>query len=348
MIDYTNTSIDKLSVHRVGNKTKEEDLHLSKSLLDTSDEKLRAMLLRYFLNPFSDPEFYSFTFSNEDFKLNPIFVFASQIFDSVDNFHSNSVSLAKHLYELSVHPNIKSGDLFVAYFSDISYEGISTDAIGIFKSENKQSFLKLENKDEDFIVYPEDGINIEKLDKACLILNSDRDNGFKVCSIDKSNKSNEAQFWKDNFLQITPCNDSYHLTKDFLNITKSFVTKKLTEDFEVSKADQIDLLNRSVEYFKTNESFDKQDFENQVFQDETVIKSFQNFDEEYREKNEISKDNNFEVSPQAVKKQARIFKSVLKLDKNFHIYIHGDRELIEQGVDKDGRKFYKIYFVNEK
>ena len=42
-----------------------------------------------------------------------------------------------------------------------------------------------------------------------------------------------------------------------------------------------------------------------------------------------------------------MFKGVLKLDKNFHIYIHGNRELIEQGIDKDGRKFYKIYFERE-
>ena len=48
-----------------------------------------------------------------------------------------------------------------------------------------------------------------------------------------------------------------------------------------------------------------------------------------------------------MKKQSRAFKSVLKLDKNFHIYIHGDRELIEQGGDKDGRKFYKIYYEDE-
>lgn len=54
-----------------------------------------------------------------------------------------------------------------------------------------------------------------------------------------------------------------------------------------------------------------------------------------------------DISPQAVKKQARIFKSVLKLDKNFHIYIHGNRELIQQGTEKDGRKYYKIYFENE-
>lgn len=67
----------------------------------------------------------------------------------------------------------------------------------------------------------------------------------------------------------------------------------------------------------------------------------------YREENEIELTDNFDISPHAVKKQARAFKSVLKLDKNFHIYIHGNRELIEQGVEKDGRKFYKIYFKEE-
>ena len=48
-----------------------------------------------------------------------------------------------------------------------------------------------------------------------------------------------------------------------------------------------------------------------------------------------------------MKRQARVFKSVLKLDKNFHIYIHGDRNKIEQGVDEKGRKFYKIYYEQE-
>jgi hypothetical protein len=79
----------------------------------------------------------------------------------------------------------------------------------------------------------------------------------------------------------------------------------------------------------------------------SLIKSFQNFDNSYRQNNDIEIENKFEISNQAVKKQARVFKSVLKLDKNFHIYIHGNRDLIEQGVEKDGRRFYKIYFNEE-
>ena len=67
----------------------------------------------------------------------------------------------------------------------------------------------------------------------------------------------------------------------------------------------------------------------------------------YRKENDIQLIDSFEISTQAVNKQARIFKSVLKLDKNFHIYIHGNRELIEQGIDENGRKYYKIYYERE-
>ena len=71
------------------------------------------------------------------------------------------------------------------------------------------------------------------------------------------------------------------------------------------------------------------------------------YDKIYREENNIDLLDNFDISPLAVKKQAKVFKSVLKLDKNFHIYIHGDTDLIQQGIDSDGRKFYKIYFNQE-
>ena len=80
---------------------------------------------------------------------------------------------------------------------------------------------------------------------------------------------------------------------------------------------------------------------------DNIIQSFRQFDENYRLENKVELADNFAISDQAVKKQARVFKSVLKLDRNFHIYIHGDKELIEHGVDENGRKFYKIYYENE-
>lgn len=347
MIDYSDSCIENISVHKVGNKTNEEEIHLSKSEIDISDVKLRDLLSKYFLQPFGNNEFYNFTFSDNDFALNSIYCFANNIFDDPDTFHSNSENIAKHLYETSVHPNIKSGDLFVVLFSNFQIGDELTDVIGIFKAENKQSFLQVEDKSSDFVIKYEDGINIEKLDKGCLIFNTSKDEGLKVCIVDKSNKAIEAQYWKELFLQLKPCRDDFHHTKEFLNIAKDFVTKQYTEEFETSKADKIDLLNRSIDYFKSNDSFDKEDFEKEVFQDEAVINSFRQFDNTYRRENNIDIKDDFEISEQAVKKQSRVFKSVLKLDKNFHIYIHGDKELIERGVENDGRKYYKIYYQDE-
>ncbi len=348
MIDYTKSKLEQVSVHRIGNKTNGEELHLSKTLLDISDSKIEELLSIYFISPFSDPEFHSFTFKNEDFTLNPLFNFACGIFDSLKTFHSNSVNVAKHLYDLSVHPQIKSGDLFVAYFTDILMDDELTDAIAIYESENKHTFLKLDRSNGNFSMQYEEGISIKKPDKGCLILNTCRDSGFKICMIDNSGKSGEARYWKDSFLQLKPCNDDYHYTKEFLSITKNFVAKHLSNKQDVTKTDQIDLLNRSVDYFKSHDSFDKKEFETEVLKDTGIIKSFQNFDSSYRKENDLAVSDKFEISQQAVKNQARIFKSVLELDKNFHIYIHGNRELIQQGVEKDGRKFYKIYYREEK
>lgn len=346
MIDYTQCSIDKVSVHHVGNKSNGEDLHISKTSLDTSDVRLRDLLVRFFLPPFTSGEFYNFTFSNEDFKLNPLYQYATQVFSDAD-LHINSIHIARHLYEMSGHPQIKAGDLFVVRFSNLFIGEEKVNALGIFKSETRQPFLKLNVAQDYFSLNYEDGINIEKLDKGCLIFNTGRDSGYVVSIVDKLNKSTEAQFWKDHFLMLKPCNDDYHQTRDFLTLTRNYATKQLPEDFEVGRTGQIDVLNRSLDYFKTHETFDKQEFEQVVFQNPDMIQSFRKFDAAYREEHDVEVEGNFDISVQAVKKQSRIFKSVLKLDKNFHIYIHGDRALIEQGIDPDGRKFYKIFYQHE-
>ncbi|MDR0687903.1 MAG: nucleoid-associated protein, partial [Prevotellaceae bacterium] len=56
----------------------------------------------------------------------------------------------------------------------------------------------------------------------------------------------------------------------------------------------------------------------------------------------------FGISEAAVKRQARVLKSVIKLDKNFHIYVHGRREYITRGYDeKTGLHFYQLFFREE-
>ena len=166
--------------------------------------------------------------------------------------------------------------------------------------------------------------------------------------IDQTNRSAEAVYWKDEFLKLKVRNDNYNQTNNVLGVYKSFVTEKMDEEYEISKADKIDLLNRSMKYFKEKETFDLDEFSNEVIGNSDGIASFKNYKKSYEEEFDTPIQDAFEISGAAVKKQSSAFKSVLKLDKNFHIYIHGDKELIEKGFDDDkSMNYYKVYFRDE-
>lgn len=343
MIDSSQSTIQEVSVHIVGNGGNQDGIQLSPAPMALRDERIHRLLTEYFLSNFNAPEYHTFTFSNGDLSLNAVYRFVQQIFAEPESFHEQSIHIAKHLYDVSQHPNIKAGDLYVAKISDVFIDNQLVEAIGIFKCENKETYLKLES----FDLSADEGINLHKLDKGCLILDLEAAGGYKILVVDNANKS-EAQFWKQDFLNVKPLSDSFHHTHNFMHLTREYVSNQLDEEFSVSKADQIDLLNRSMEFFKSREQFNKAEFESQVLGDVDVIESFRKFGQSFQTNHEMDVVDNFEISVHAVQRQARVFKSVLKLDKNFHIYIHGNRQLIEKGFDEvTGKHFYKLYFDEE-
>lgn len=345
MIDTSQTVIHSVSAHSLIKSIGQQELKLSEVPLDIESDLLKVPLLCYFLSNFNTPEYHHFTITPEGYSSNPVNTYAKKIFENDASFHENSISIARHLFAASQHPNIKSGDLYVAHFSGVSVDSRSCEAVGIFKSENKDTYLKLQIDRQQFSIGAEEGVNIRKLDKGCLILNVQQEDGYKILVVDNANKS-EAQYWKQDFLNIRPCADAFHHTHNFMNLTRQYVGDQLDEEFSVSKADKIDLLNKSVNFFKSRETFNQHDFETEVFEDASVIESFRKYEKNLM--SDIPITDNFEISAPAVKRQARIFKSVLKLDKNFHIYIHGNRDLIEKGFDQGtNRHYYKIYFDQE-
>ena len=345
MIIFHETRLQKISLHEVGNKLNNEGIRFSKKNLHL-DESIYEILKSYFLSSFKNEEYYNL-YHESDLNLNEVYTYITEIFNDPDNLHEQSVHLAKHLYEQSVHPKIKSGEFYTVYFKDCMIDGETIDAIGLFKSENKETFLKVYQAGDGFAMESENGINIHKLDKGCLILNKEKEQGYIVAVVDNTNKGLEAQYWLDNFLHVLQRKDEYFNTQNILSICKNFVTKQMPQQFEVSKADQADFLNKSVKFFKENENFDLEDFTNEVIGQKEVIESFKKYKSEFQEERDIEISDSFMISDTAVKKQARVFKSIIKLDKNFHIYVHGNRNLIEQGVDEKGRKFYKIYYQEE-
>lgn len=258
-----------------------------------------------------------------------------------EEFTAASVGIARHLIAVSGHHAIKSGDLFVVKFRELEMNARTYEAVGIFKFDDKDLYLETSGSRGKVAMDLRKGLGNGKPNKACLVIFSGEEPTLLVL------EDEQTEYWQKDFIGHKPKNDEVNSTSHVLELTRNFITKQLPQDHDIPKADQIDLLNRSVQYFKSNTEFDRDAFEQEVFQAEDVIRSFQEFGERFKESRELDILDNFEISAPAVKKQARIFKSVIKLDKNFHIYIHGDRNKIEQGVDETGRKFYKIYYDEE-
>jgi hypothetical protein len=350
MISFFEASLAELSIHRIGNKSQDEFYVLSEQSIALKDSLLSNLLKQYFLSPFEKTnEIYHFFHPNTDLNLNEVYHFAAEIFENGEKFHNNSKELAKDLYDVSGHPKIKAGELYIGFFENVQIEGELHDAIGIFKSETKETYLKVYPENDGFgMSYEEGAININKLDKGCLIFNTDKEQGYRVAVIDQTNRSAEAVYWKDEFLKLKIRNDAFNQTNNVLGVYKNFVTEQLDHDFEISKADKIDLLNKSMKYFKEKESFDLDEFSNEVIGNEEGIASFKNYKKNYEEELDAPIPDSFDISGAAVKKQAKVYKSIIKLDKNFHIYIHGNKELIERGFDDDrSMNYYKVYFKEE-
>jgi hypothetical protein len=338
-------TIKNAVIHKVGNKLNQDNIIFSKSLLEFKGD-IESILINYFINPFKSEEFFNLTHES-DLNLNEVFVYASNIFENPDTLYNQSVNLAKHLYENSTHPKIKSGEFYVVYFKDCIIEGNTVDALGLFKSENKETFLKVFPSGDGFDIESDKGVSINKLDKGCLIFNTEKERGYLVSVIDNTNKGVDAKYWTEDFLHIKPRRDEFFNTQSVLTLCKNFVIEALPNQFNTTKVDQADLLNKSVKFFKENEAFNMTKFSKEVMVNPEVIESFKQYTSNYQKNNEVEIKDSFNISDSALKKQARIFKSVIKLDKNFDIYIHGNRDLIEQGVDEKGRKYYKIYYKDE-
>ena len=337
--------LSKIIVHRVGNKINQESLILSQEELQPDDE-MKEVLEDFFLKSFKSEEQFQF-YSDTYLVNNPIYSSVSEIFEDREKFIYEAENIAQHLYDISENPRVQSGELFIVYFEgEENADGNKIDSIGIFKTENKNPFLKIYPKNEAFEIEKDYGIGLSKLDKGALIYNSSKETGFAVSVVD-NNKNGDLYYWFEDFLKVKQRDDEYFHTQETLSVYKDFITKQLPQEFETTKADQADFLNKSITFFKEKETFDFDEFTKEVLEDKNVIESFSNFKSDYEQEMQVSISEDFAISEAAVKKQSRGFKSVIKLDKNFHIYVHGDRKMIETGQDEKG-KYYRLYFEEEK
>ena len=213
------SDITTMAIHNVGNKSNNDGIFLSKKVT-TVEGELNKTLVSYFTSSFKSQEYFNLHHSSGDLKLNEVFMFVSEIFDNPDRLYNQSVFLARHLYDVSTHAKIKGGEFYVVHFKECMVEGETVDAVGLFKSENKDTFLKVRPVEDIYEVETEKGININKLDKGCIIFNRERESGYTAVVVDNSNRGDEAIYWIDHFLKLIQRKDDYSHTQNiFVLIT---------------------------------------------------------------------------------------------------------------------------------
>ncbi|WP_165784746.1 nucleoid-associated protein [Solitalea longa] len=328
--------------------SQDEALIYSYGPVDLNDQEKTTLLLNYLMKPFQkNEEYYNLQHSSGELNQNYVYKLATTIFESNDNLYNASKLIAKYLFETVQDPKVKGGKLFIAYFTYILVDGEEVNAVGIFKSESIETYMKVSpNQKEIYDFESDQGINLSKLDKGCIIFNLEKDKGYKVAIVDS--KSKEGAYWKDEFLNVIKRDDSHAKTDLVIELCSNFLQDKITDHFEMNRAEQVDLLNRASDYFKDKDQFDIQEFSNEVLMQEEVIESFKSHKKSYEDYMEIEIPESFDISTQVVKKKAKEFKRKIKLDSNFLLEITSETNRIEKGLDEEtGLSYYKLYFKEE-
>lgn len=314
--------------------------------LNLADESLATTLQGYFLGSFRGSDFYSFG-PDDELDQHPLYNRCAELFDN-GNLHGFAQSVAQHLHSVSHSQTIKDGELFVAFIRDCVVEGEMLNAIGLFKSESKDPFLKVHRQPDGTLdVSYELGITPKRLDKGCIVFDTEREFGLKLCVVDNTNRD-QAHFWADDFLQAMRRDTDFYQTKATMSLYRDFVQEVITPANDHPKIEQAQMLSKARDYFTNNETFEQDDFEATVLQSDDKIEAFREYKQQFETEMGYEIPQGFTISADAAKQTGRTFKSCIKLDKNFHIYIHGKQERVEKGYDENrGLNYYKLYFENE-
>lgn len=348
MIKRNKASIYKSILHKVGNKFNSTKNAFSEQELDL-DEVSYDLMLPYLLRPFGNLS-ESFRFNHHsNIELNEINSYASQLLKDSTDFIDISKHIVTHLFEQSNSAQIKIGDVLICLFNDIQYEDYQTDAVGIFKIENRSHFFQTYLENGSYDIISQKGIPTKKVDKGCLILNAANTEGKIVLSVD--NNSYDSQYWTKNFLNVKYPDDSNQHTKNYLELCREFSKEVLQPQFGMQE--QSTFLAKTVDFFKENEIVNVETYKEEVFEEENRIQLFDDFKKDFENDYNVVIRNQFDVSEVVLKKQKKKIKTEIKLDTNIQIKLDIDApdasaEYLERGYDDDKKMhFYKVYFNEE-
>ncbi len=348
MINLFNAHITSLSIHRVGNKSRNEAIFLSAQPYKMDDE-IAPLLKEFFMKPFREKEENYFKFTHEaDLEFHELHNSASRIFEDPHALHEESRKIAAHLYNQSEHPHIKSGEVYVAYLENLQLNNVKMDAIGIFKSELKQDFLQFSEKENQLDALLQQGVNLNKLDKGCIIFNSGKEDGYKILSVD-SNRY-DTRYWLEGFLGVEALADDNFYTKKYLKFCQDFAKDVVlpAED----KKQEVMFMNRAVNHFAKNDNFEETAFMNEVIDNPELLPEFRHYKSEKAPKYSIEDLTTFPIANTAVTAARKKIKNVINLDTNIQIKLdfinpESAEKFVEKGWDEEKQMYYYLVYFNK-
>ncbi|GAA4298988.1 nucleoid-associated protein [Aestuariibaculum suncheonense] len=348
MITRKNASISKFIIHKVGNKFNNTKNALSEKLVEF-DEASYELMMPFLLRPFgSVVQSYRFN-HHANISLNEINSYSAQIFSDEDAFVEVSKHIVTHLFEQSTSANIKTGDVLVVMFEGIEYNEITTNALGIFKIENKVNFFQtyLENNNYDVLV--QKGISSKKVDKGCLILNQSDTEGNIILTVDNNNY--DAQYWINQFLNIKYADDANNHTQQYIDLCKDFSEEVLKPTYGAQEKNAF--LAKTIDFFKENEVVNVERFKDELFEEDKYKTEFDDYKKTFESEQNLVLRNQFDVSERVVTKEKKKIKTDIKLDTHFSIKVDIDApdasiDYLERGYDEEKKMhYYKVFFNQE-
>jgi hypothetical protein len=252
--------VEKLIAHRVGNKIRDEGIKLSFTESSVNSD-LSSVLLSSYLKSIALEKNECQFYHEDDLNLNEARHYVNQYFTGNIDFLEFSYKIANHLYEKSLHPNIKTGDLLVILFSNIKLDDKYLRAIGLFKSEIIDNYITVKENDSSLNVDLNTGINPSLIDKGALIF----EKYFNIFAVDRLRS--RTKFWTDDFLKIKKSADpttsgkviSYISTKIAESIDNPIERRRygehLLELCESGSALDLSLLKDQSEPFISDQNF---------------------------------------------------------------------------------------------
>jgi len=346
-LNFRRAKLAALSLAKVGNPLRSEPLRTSKELCRFSDEDV-AILTPSFLKPFKNLELKSFA-HHSSLDLNEVYRYASAVFQDPEALLDQGRKIARQLYNTSKHPNIKSGDLCVALVNDLLVDGEPMQAISIIKSESRVPFLEITDSDGNLQLITHQGISPDKIDKGCLIVNSQKEDGYLVYTFDKTSAG--THFWMRDFLGVKFRKNNDYMTRRYADMCVSFAKEGLPEEMEAEQRCRV--ASQAMDYFEKRDEFDLKHFREEALKEPEIIEKFDAFQANQDEEDGSKLDESFTISKQVARKAGNKFRSTIKLDIGVNIsfapaFKEVDESSFERGFDQGKqKKFIKIYYGEE-